>query len=198
MKPEEFQPNTDDEPHRKPSPTDLKSKISTQTSAARAVLNDGRDAISSKAHDLASEAGEVLQDRAQKAQSSLADQLTSFSQALRSAGDHLQGEGQSQVAGVVSKAAGGLDALSTSVRDKPLQAVLEDVRAFGKSNPGTLLAGSALVGLAIARFVKSTAPQPSQQRNVGKTTPATDLWNENASRSPGVTGASGPIGGEMP
>jgi len=58
-------------------------------------------------------------------------------------------------------AAGGLERLSSSLKNKPFEDVLMELRSFGRDNSGALIAGSVLAGLALGRFLKSSSPGAS-------------------------------------
>ena len=45
----------------------------------------------------------------------------------------------------------------SSLKDKPFEEVLGEIRAFGRDNSGALIAGAVLAGIALGRFIKSSA-----------------------------------------
>jgi hypothetical protein len=139
----------------------LRDSMNKEMSEARSGLHDARDAAYNKASSLADEAKTIAAEKAQTAQQSIAGTLQSFGEALRAAGEQLQDKDQGPAAKLINSAAGGIDSLATSLKDKPLQDVIGDVRKFGQSNPTVLIAGSVLAGLALGRLLKSSAPRPT-------------------------------------
>lgn len=136
----------------------IRDSVNKEVSEARSTLHDARDAALDKASNLADEAKSIAADKTQAAQQSIAGSLQSFGDALRAAGDQLQESDQGPAAKLINSAAGGIDSLASSLKDKPFQDVIGEVRKFGQSNPTALIAGSVLAGLALGRFLKSSAP----------------------------------------
>lgn len=147
---------------------EISERISEETRSATEALHDARDEIASKAGDYATEAKEALFSKAEGTQRDLSASLKAFGGALRAASEHLTNSDQRAASKFVLDAAGGLERLSTSLRDKPFEDVLNEVQAFGRQNSGTLIAGSVLAGLALGRFIKS-----SQTANSSSTPTAT-------------------------
>ncbi|MBS9719315.1 hypothetical protein JYU29_01275 [Tianweitania sp. BSSL-BM11] len=139
----------------------MRDSVNKEVNEARSGLHDARDAAYDKASSLADEAKSIAADKTQAAQKSIAGSLQGFGEALRAAGDQLQDSDQTPAAKLVNSAAGGIDSLASSLKDKPIQDVIGEVRKFGQANPTALIAGSVLAGLALGRFLKSSAPQPS-------------------------------------
>ena len=84
--------------------------------------------------------------------------MAAFGGALRAASEHLANSDQRAASKFVLDAAGGLERLSWSLKNKPFEEVLGEIRSFGRQNSGALIAGSVLAGLALGRFIKSSTP----------------------------------------
>jgi F0F1-type ATP synthase membrane subunit b/b' len=125
------------------------------------ALHDARDELSRKAGEYASEAKDALVDQAEAKQQDISASLTAFGGALRAASEHLANSDQRTASKFVLDAAGGLERLSSSIKDKPFEEVLGEIRSFGRDNSGALIAGSVLAGLALGRFIKSSEPTGS-------------------------------------
>jgi hypothetical protein len=140
----------------------VKSEVSDtllrEKQRASELLHDARDEVASKAGDYATEATQVISDKAEAAQRDIASSLAALSGALRAASDHLATNDERTASKFSLDAAGGLERLSSSLKHKPFGQVLEDVQSFGRQNPGVLLAGSVLAGLALGRFIKASPP----------------------------------------
>ncbi|RUW56038.1 hypothetical protein EOA28_38520, partial [Mesorhizobium sp. M2A.F.Ca.ET.067.02.1.1] len=127
------------------------------TQTATEALHSARDELTRKASDYASEAKQALFNKAEGTQHDVSASLRVFGGALRAASEHLANNDQRTASKFVLDAAGGLERLSTSLRDKPFEEVLGEIQSFGRENSGALIAGSVLAGLALGRFIKSSS-----------------------------------------
>ncbi|UCI10521.1 hypothetical protein [Mesorhizobium sp. B1-1-8] len=135
---------------------EVSDRIQQETQSASEALHDGRDEVARRAGAYAAEAQNVLSEKAEDRQRDIGSSLAALGGALRAASDHLANKDQKAASKFMLDAAGGLERLSSSLREKPFGQVLEDVQSFGRQNPGTLLAGSVLAGLALGRFIKAS------------------------------------------
>jgi hypothetical protein len=175
----------------------IRDSVNKEAGEARSALHDARDAAYEKANSLADEAKTIAADKAQTAQQSIAGSLQSFGEALRAAGEQLQDKDQAPAAKLINSAAGGIDSLASSLKDKPLQDVIGDVRKFGQSNPTVLIAGSVLAGLALGRLFKSSAPRSSGNygsNNYGSLNMGTGASGRPSSQ-PRYPSSTGTVGG---
>ncbi|MFU0504399.1 hypothetical protein [Pseudaminobacter sp. NGMCC 1.201702] len=136
-------------------------KLEQEKRSATEALHEARDEITAKAGEYASEAKDALFQQAEGAQRSIGANLTALGGALRAAGEHLAKNDQPTVSKLASNAAGGLERLSSSLKNRPFEDVLREIRAFGRENSGALIAGSVLAGLALGRFLKSSTSNTS-------------------------------------
>lgn len=135
----------------------LKRSMKNEAGEASSAMRDARDAVTGKASQLASEARDGMMQGAEGAKKQATQSLHAFAEAVREAGDKLSESDQSMAAGFVRQAANGLERLSSTLGRKPFGEMIEDVRSFGRRNPTAFIAGSVLAGLAIGRFVRSSA-----------------------------------------
>jgi hypothetical protein len=154
-----MQPDSD-RPHRdfQAAKDEITEKLEQGKQTATEAFQDARDEVTHKAGEYVTEAKEALLKRAEGTQQDIGSNLRAFGGALRAASEHLANSNQRTASKFVLDAAGGMERLSTSLKDKPFEVVLEEIRAFGRDNSGALIAGSVLAGLALGRFVKSSAP----------------------------------------
>ncbi|TPI72563.1 hypothetical protein [Mesorhizobium sp. B2-8-9] len=138
---------------------EVSDRVKNETQSAGEALNDAREEVARRAADYTSEVQEALSERAQETQRDLGSSLAAFGGALRAASDHLANGDQKSASNFMRDAADGLERLSSSLKEKPFGEVLEDVQNFGHQNPGILIAGSVLAGLALGRFMKASPPQ---------------------------------------
>ncbi|WP_189545659.1 hypothetical protein [Mesorhizobium sp. M2E.F.Ca.ET.209.01.1.1] len=137
---------------------EVSDRIQQETQSAGEALHDARDEVARRASAFAGEAQQAVAEKAEEAQRDIGSSLSAFGGALRAASDHLAESDQSAASQFMQEAASGLERLSSSLKEKPFGQVLEDVQSFGRQNPGTLLAGSVLAGLALGRFIKASPP----------------------------------------
>ncbi|WP_292360814.1 hypothetical protein [Mesorhizobium sp.] len=162
---------------------EVSDRVKKETQSAGQALHDARDEVARRAVDYASEAQEALSDRAEETQRDIGSSLAAFGGALRAASDHLANSDQSSASNFMRDAAGGLERLSSSLKEKPFGEVLEDIQNFGRQNPGTLIAGSVLAGLALGRFIKASPPET---RRAGQGTAAPRKTGRTTSRQTGA------------
>ncbi|WP_198327603.1 hypothetical protein [Mesorhizobium sp. WSM1497] len=148
---------------------EVADRLQQEKQSAAEALHDARDEVARRTSDYASEAREALSERADEMQRDIGSSAAALGGALRAASDHLADKEQSAAAKFMLDAAGGLERLSSSLKEKPFGQVLEEVQSFGRQNPGVLLAGSVLAGLALGRFMKAAPPEAhgSAQAQVG-------------------------------
>jgi hypothetical protein len=138
--------------------SELSERFEQEARSASEALHDARDELTRKAGDYASEAKQVVFDAAEGTQRDLSSNLKAFGGALRAASEHLANSEQRTASKFALDAAGGLERLSSSLKDKPFEEVLGEIQSFGRENSGALIAGSVLAGLALGRFIKSSSP----------------------------------------
>ncbi|MCV3209984.1 hypothetical protein OHD62_19265 [Mesorhizobium sp. YC-39] len=142
---------------------ELSDRFQQEKQTATETLHDARDELTRKAGDYASEVKQALFNKAEGTQRDVSANLSAFGGALRAASEHLANSDQRTASKFVLDAAGGLERLSSSVKDKPFEEVLGEIQSFGRDNPGALIAGSVLAGLALGRFIKSSPQSASAE-----------------------------------
>jgi hypothetical protein len=99
----------------------------------------------------------IKQDGKEKIESgkrAAAEQMEELADAIDVAGSQLD-QSQPQLANYASKLAEGVGSIATRLRDDSIEDIYRDVRRLATQHPAMFLLGSAAVGLAIARFMKS-------------------------------------------
>jgi len=175
----------EDDQGRKPADfetakSELSETLQQETQTATEALDDAREELTRKASDSASEAKQALFNTAEGTQRDISANLKAFGGALRAASEHLANNDQRTASKFALDAAGGLERLSSSLRDKPFEEVLGEIQSFGRENSGALIAGSVLAGLALGRFIKSSPPSGSPET---KSPAGTNRASEPASSS---------------
>lgn len=113
------------------------------------ALKDARGAASSGAEHLKEAAGEA----ADKARKSAADRGDRAASALHDRAEAMDPDSVQRR--LLESVAGGMESLSTRVREGSLAQVVADAENFARRNPMLFIAGAALAGFAIARMTQS-------------------------------------------
>ncbi|WFP62197.1 hypothetical protein [Mesorhizobium sp. WSM4904] len=151
---------------------EISDRLQKETQSAGEALHDARDEVVHRSGQYAADAQQALSEKAEETQRDVGSSLAALGGAMRVASDHLADKDQKSASKFMLDAAGGLEELSSSLREKPFRQVLEDVQSFGRKNPGMLIAGSVLAGLALGRFMKATSPKghrSAESGNAGRT-----------------------------
>ena len=85
-----------------------------------------------------------------------ADGLGGIANVIRNAGNELRTENEA-LASYVDAASDQLRRFADQIRDKGVADMLDDVHTFARRRPALFIGGAFLVGLGIARFLKSSA-----------------------------------------
>lgn len=108
-----------------------------------------------------------MKDRAAKEISSqkgrATGELDAVAQAVRDASHRLRNEQHETVATYVEQAAGQLERLSRTIRDKDLNELLHDAQRLARRQPAWFIGGSFALGLLAARFLKSSGTDREDQ-----------------------------------
>lgn len=120
------------------------------------------DDLKSKAGEYADQATGKAREYAEGAKDKAADGLHSAADAARDVADKLAETQAAPVADYARRAAEGIDRFSETLQTKSLDELLSDVRRLVRGNPAVAVGAAAVVGFAIARFLKAT-PQNEYQ-----------------------------------
>ncbi len=85
-----------------------------------------------------------------------ADGLGGIADVIRSAGNDLRGENEA-LASYVDAASDQMRRFADQIRERGVADMMDDVGQFARRRPALFIGGAFLVGLGIARFLKSTA-----------------------------------------
>lgn len=133
------------------------SALEESKQSATRALHDIRDDVGQKTSEIAAEAKDATVRKVEEAKHGIGAGLASLGGALHAAGSHLAEQEQGTASKLLEDTAAGIERLASSLRDKSLEEVIGEIRTFGRDNPGALIAGSALAGLALGRLVRTTS-----------------------------------------
>ncbi|HEY7503143.1 MAG TPA: hypothetical protein VH700_03500 [Gemmatimonadales bacterium] len=118
-----------------------KDKVMDQ---ARTTLRDARDRAGSS----------FTQGRHQAA-----DQIGGLGQAFRRTGETLRGEDQARFADVADTVARQIDRAAGYLRESDGRTIARDLESLARRQPALVFAGAFALGVAAARFLKSSTPE---------------------------------------
>lgn len=95
-----------------------------------------------------------------------ADGLGGIANVIRNAGNELRTENEA-LASYVDSASDQLRRFADQIREKGVADMLDDVHSFARRRPALFIGGAFLVGLGIARFLKSSAERGDYDVNAG-------------------------------
>ena len=84
-----------------------------------------------------------------------AEGLGSIASAIRQAGEHMRAENQT-LATYADKAVDQIQHFADRMRDKDPEEMMRDLEQFARRNPSAFVGGAFLLGLGLARFLKSS------------------------------------------
>lgn len=98
-----------------------------------------------------------------------AEELQKLAGAVRHLGDELGGQNQGPIAHYAAeygrKAADGIERLTNYLRQNDTKAIVGEIENLGRRQPALLLGGAFLLGLAGARFLKSSMASNATDTN---------------------------------
>ncbi len=121
-------------------------------------------------------AGQALGQAKDKAVSVIGDQKTNLATGINSVADSIRQIGEniggkdddSQIAALAGKygdsLAGQVEKFSSYVEDKDFKEIMGDVETFARRNPAMFVGGAFLLGVAAARFLKSSGSGQTAKR----------------------------------
>ena len=124
-----------------------------------------------RAQTLASDAAANAQDKvrrlAEEQKAAAAEQVEDVARVLDTAAEQVE-RLLPEAGQYVRQAASGVHQVSSAVRDQSIEDIIEMGVTFARNRPGTFLAGSVVVGFAVARFLKSSADRRMETNSPGK------------------------------
>ena len=121
---------------------------------AKTVVDDVTAQARSVAHDASETLRSEVTSRADAAKGAAAQEVNNVASALRKAAQESRsGSAQERTFGQI---ADSLADASDAISNKDLGTAISDMGEFARRNPLTFLAGAAVAGFAISRFVKAS------------------------------------------
>lgn len=153
------------------STTELKDKAADTADQFKRKAGNVADDLKEKARDANDQAGQAVKEYGRQAsegglklveqgKTRAADEVRSFASAMRKAATELDQQDDSAIAGYANAAAGQVERLEKTLREKDPRALLGEFSRLTRRRPEWVLGGLFIGGLALARFLKA-----SDQRN---------------------------------
>lgn len=170
------------------------------TGSVREMAGAAANTVKQEAANFAASAQDKAVEQVEKHKDTATQTLGAFADAIRHAGDQLSQNDQSAAGRMVRQAAQGLETFTRSVEGKRPEELIDAVRDFGRRNPTVFVAGSVLVGIALARFFKASGENEGGMRSATGGAPPYDAGSDptpSAQRGGWVaeSGAGGTSGG---
>lgn len=131
------------------------SAVDQATATAQQVKEQVGQQAAEAARMLREKATTMLSDQKTRASSTLDD----LGNAIHAAGCRLEKDNDDAIAGYVHGAADQVRVLSSYLKDKPVESLVGDMVDLARRRPEYFVGGMFVVGLALARFAKSSATQ---------------------------------------
>jgi hypothetical protein len=118
-----------------------------------------------KAGQLVDQAKDQVKTQLSSQKERAAGTLGSVADALRQTGNTLQGQNQAPVAQIANSAADWVEQFSGTLRERNIEDMLGDMEGFARRNPTVFLGSAFALGFLAARFLKSSSPTSSLDRD---------------------------------
>ncbi len=136
-------------------------RMTTVMQKAGDTAVEAKDAVMSQANATLSGVRDAAIEKADAARETLSDVGARLASTLeRASADAPQDALKSRV---LSSVAEGLNRASTTLRQRSVADLTDDVKVLAKRHPGAFMAAAAVVGFAAARFVRSSARRRTAQ-----------------------------------
>ena len=153
--------------HSSPSQINKPQATKQTDRPSKETANEARQAAEEVRNDLKEQACEAT-DRtlergrqfAEERKGIAAKELGTFGSAIRSAAESLESNGEEAVAGYAHMCAEQLERGSNYLSKRKLGDLYHDANRFARKHPELFLGGMFLVGIAAARFLKASTPEP--------------------------------------
>ena len=128
-------------------PTNSRSKTSS---------GGGNGSVTNGAPGIIGDIKQNVTSRVDEQKNRAADGLGGIANVIRNAGNELRNENET-IAAYVDQASDQLRRFADQIRQKGVADMMDDVQRFARRRPALFIGGAFLVGLGIARFLKSSA-----------------------------------------
>ncbi|MBC8139582.1 MAG: hypothetical protein H8F28_27190 [Fibrella sp.] len=140
----------------KDSFADAKTTLSSATESAKSQVSELAEQAKVKVGELTSQATDKVKEQLGGQKDKATEGLTAITDAIRQSASTLEEKGQAPIAGAVTGFAGQIENFAGYLQGKSVDELAEDVTSYAKQNPQLFVGGAFLLGIALARFLKSS------------------------------------------
>ena len=124
---------------------------------AKQAVRKVKHRVKESASQAAGEVKEQARTAVRQQQEMAAEKLSSVAQAVRDSAERLREDEEApSIAGLIEQAADRIESFSTYLREQDLRDMIDNVQNWARRNPTIFLGGSFILGLVVARLLKST------------------------------------------
>lgn len=127
-------------------------------SSTGSYADTAKDQVRYQAQSLRDQATTRARDTAEQGKTRAVGLLDDVADQVHEVAGKLRQGQAAPLAQYVEQLAGSLGGFAATIRDKPIDAILDDVRIYARHNPAVAVGGALALGFVLARFMKATAP----------------------------------------
>ena len=142
------------------------------------------DAVVREAQELGDRAIDTAKEMADQQKVAGAERVEHVAEAMRSSAEQLESS-EKQLAELVGTAAGQLEGLAKTLREKDLSALMAEMEDFGRRQPAVFMGAAVALGFGIARFAKAGSDASGQSSRARQSDRAPRWDNDEPGRESG-------------
>jgi hypothetical protein len=136
-------------------------------SSTKDQIRQTRDKVVDQARSTMQSARERAGSGLAEGRRQAADQLGGIGTAFHRTGEQLRGEDQARFADLADSVGRRLDRAADYLRESDGRTITRDLEGLARRQPAVVFAGAFALGLAAARFLKSSEPSPDLEAGAG-------------------------------
>jgi uncharacterized phage infection (PIP) family protein YhgE len=137
---------------------DVKAKASDLTDGVTRAAKENASQLGDAALDMANSAKDRVEAEVSQRKSLGADYIASIAQATSRAASEFDDD-LPQAAQYIRQAAEQIQGVADTVRERDVRELVDEVQDFARRQPTLFFGGAVVLGFAVLRFLKSTAPE---------------------------------------
>jgi len=166
-----------------------KTALSSATDSAKSQVGELAEQAKTKVSELTSQATDKVKEQLGEHKDKATEGLTAITDVIRQSATTLEEKGQAPIAGAVSGFAGQIENFAGYLQGKSIDELAEDVTVYAKQNPQLFVGGAFLLGVALARFLKSSGRNSTGYYNTSTVTSTSNSYG-NTPVIPPYTGTT--------
>ena len=150
-----------------PSPSEAKQQVADTVADLKTQASDKVSDLKDQASDLTSQAkdaaGQAISKAKETAVSQVAQQkdraasgLDDIKASVQEIAQSFESHGQGTLAGYTNQVASQVEKVAGYLKENDVDALAQDVQSYARQNPALFIGGAFVLGLALARFLKSS------------------------------------------